>query len=175
MPFARGDIITINAVVPHQMRPSMRAKVVRVFRPSLDPGPFGGPPERIYMVAFDDGRVMQMPESCFEKEPAGHEASEPMKLIDLDAGTCRSIIDFLNLLRGAIGSPEWQGMSVDAFIDTMLFGGAELQPPYTIRVRGISTLPAELAADIKDFINAIDDYIERQCGPDRDERLEVAS
>jgi hypothetical protein len=127
------------------------------------------------MVAFDDGRLMQMPESCFEREPVGREPPEPMQLIDVDAGTCTSMIDFLTLLRAAVGSPDWQGMSFDAFIDTMLFGGAELQPPYTIRVHGTSNLPAVLAAEITEFIEAIDRYIEREFGPAREERLEVVS
>jgi hypothetical protein len=82
---------------------------------------------------------------------------------------------FLTLLRGAVGSPDWQGMSFDAFIDAMLFGGAELLPPYTIKVHGVSRLPQALAADITDFVQGIDHYIERHFGPDRDERLEVVS
>jgi hypothetical protein len=175
MPFTRGDIVKLSGIWPERLSPEACGKVVRAFPPSQDREPMGMPTGWIYMVMFDDGYIRHLPEVCIDAEAVGREDPEPTRYIDLDAKNCKSNLDFLKLLRDAVGSPEWQGDSVDAFIDTMLFGGAELQTPYTLRVQGTSSLPAGLASEITEFVNAIDQYIERQCGPGRDERLEVVS
>jgi ferredoxin len=68
-----------------------------------------------------------------------------MRLIELDGGEWKAPVDFLRSLAAAIGSPEWHGMSPDAFVDSMIWGGINsVQPPYTVQINNITDAPSEV-------------------------------
>jgi hypothetical protein len=72
-----------------------------------------------------------------------------LRIIELDAAHWTTALDFYGALRTALGAPEGHGWSIDAFIDSMIWGGINrLEPPYTIRVRGI-------ARSSKDVVDAV--------------------
>jgi len=74
----------------------------------------------------------------------------PIKIIQLDAINWHTVLDYINAMRSAIGAPKEHGNSVDAFIDSMIYGGMnELTPPYMIAIRNWSHLPAEIMNEIK--------------------------
>ncbi len=66
-------------------------------------------------------------------------------LVQLDAAGWSTPLDFLNALRAAIGAPDWQGNSPDAFVDTIFWDGCNrLQPPYHIQVACPENAPIEV-------------------------------
>src|SRR5579863_8694322 len=68
-----------------------------------------------------------------------------MKIIELDAANWTTILDFCDALLVGIGAPEWHGASVDAFADSMIFGGINaVEPPYTVRIRNTRQLPTDV-------------------------------
>jgi len=68
-----------------------------------------------------------------------------MRIIELDATKWKTVIDFYNALLAAIGAPKWHGISPDALIDSMIWGGINaVEPPYTIRISGAATLPKDV-------------------------------
>ena len=67
-----------------------------------------------------------------------------MNFIDLDASEWKTALDFYEAILAAIGAPRWHGRSVDALIDSMIYGGlSELDPPFTVRITHTENLPAE--------------------------------
>ena len=73
-----------------------------------------------------------------------------MRLIELDGGGWKNPLDFLQSLADAIGSPEWHGMSPDAFVDSMIWGGINsVEPPYTVQIKNIANAPTKVA----DFVS----------------------
>jgi hypothetical protein len=81
-----------------------------------------------------------------------------MRLIELDAGKWKSPLDFLQSLAGALGSPEWHGMSPDAFVDSMVWGGINsVQPPYTVQIKNITNTPSEVADYVFLMASVIDE------------------
>ena len=79
-------------------------------------------------------------------------AGKDLCLIDLDATNWRSILDFYAALLTALRAPEWHGSSVDALVNSMIWGGInEIEPPYTVRVFGIS----KVSQDIREEIEAV--------------------
>ncbi len=79
-----------------------------------------------------------------------------MCLIELDAGEWKSPLDFLQSLAGALGSPEWHGMSPDAFVDSMIWGGINsVEPPYTVQIKNINYAPSDVTDFVSVMISAI--------------------
>jgi hypothetical protein len=79
-----------------------------------------------------------------------------MRLIELDAEAWKDPLDFLQSLADAIGSPEWHGMSPDAFVDSMIWGGINtVQPPYTVQIKNIVSAPSEVADYVSLVASAI--------------------
>lgn len=72
-----------------------------------------------------------------------------MKIIELDAKDWRSFHDYADALRTALGSPDGHGTSVDAFIDSMVYGGMnKVNPPYTIRIKNTKNLHKDILDEI---------------------------
>jgi hypothetical protein len=100
-----------------------------------------------------------------------------MQMIELDASTWKTALDFCDALRDALDAPFWHGDSVDAFIDSMIYGGINgIEPPYTVRVRFTKEVPAE----VREAVETLQKYlsIARQehrvsTGEDVDVRLEI--
>ena len=60
-----------------------------------------------------------------------------MKTIEIDATRCGNPKEFARLLHDAIGAIPGHGSSIEAFVDSMVFGTmSELSPPYMITVNG---------------------------------------
>jgi hypothetical protein len=73
-----------------------------------------------------------------------------MRIIELDAGKWATDLDFYNALLAALGSPKWHGHSVDALIDSMIWGGINaVEPPYIVRVQNMSRLPKAVIDEIE--------------------------
>jgi hypothetical protein len=65
-----------------------------------------------------------------------------MREIDLDASKWATVLDFYDALLSALGAPDWHGRSINALIDSMIWGGINrVEPPYLIRIRGIARPP----------------------------------
>jgi len=67
-----------------------------------------------------------------------------LKIIELDAAGWRNALDVIHAFKSALGSPEGHGTSIDAFVDSMVYGGMNaLEAPYRIVVRNHSHLSGE--------------------------------
>lgn len=65
-----------------------------------------------------------------------------MRVIELDASRWKSILDFYDALLPKLGAPVWHGRSLDALIDSVIWGGINaLEPPFTIRVWHLAAAP----------------------------------
>lgn len=68
-----------------------------------------------------------------------------MRLVELDGRDWRTILDFANALLPALGAPGGHGASVDAMIDSMIWGEInDIEPPYTVRLINTAGLPKEI-------------------------------
>ena len=77
-----------------------------------------------------------------------------MKTIEIDASRCGNPKEFARLLHDAIQAIPGHGSSIEAFVDSMVFGTmSELSPPYTIVVAG--DLKPPVRAFVADLSNAI--------------------
>ncbi len=81
-----------------------------------------------------------------------------MRLIEINAGGWKDVHDCIRALLQAIGSPRGHGSSIDAFIDSMVWGGItqeQIEPPYTIRITNTKNAPK----DALEFIRELKDGI----------------
>jgi hypothetical protein len=79
-----------------------------------------------------------------------------MRVIALDAEGWKSPTDFLQSLAGALGSCEGHGMSPDAFVDSMIWGGMNsIEPPYTVQISNLNSAPKEVTDYVSLTISAI--------------------
>ena len=70
-------------------------------------------------------------------------------ILELDATHWRDCIDFYRALLEAVGAPDWHGMSVDAFIDSIIYGDINaIDPPFTVRIKGVASAPIEVREGI---------------------------
>ena len=77
-----------------------------------------------------------------------------MNVIEIDASRCWNRKEFARLLQETIQALPGHGSSVEAFVDSMVFGAmSELSPPYRIVVLG--ELRPEVRAFAADLSNAI--------------------
>jgi hypothetical protein len=88
--------------------------------------------------------------------------SEPtiqMTIIELDASEWNTSGDFLSALKVAIGAPDWHGLSVNAFVDSIGTGGINaVEPPYVVRVVNAR----RLGQDVIELIVAISSAVEKR-------------
>jgi hypothetical protein len=106
-------------------------------------------------------------------------APSTMRIIELDAANWKTVIDFYHALLAAIGAPAWHGMSPDALIDSMIWGGINtVEPPYTVRISSLPTAPKE----VRDHVELVKDdlveariYRKRHNGDDIDVSIVMAS
>jgi hypothetical protein len=100
-----------------------------------------------------------------------------MRIIELDAGNWTTVIDFCEALLAALGAPEWHGESIDALIDSMIWGGInDVEPPYTVRICSVRNLPK----DVLEYIEQLKSSLARaraefnqQRGHDVDVQLDI--
>jgi Barstar (barnase inhibitor) len=81
-----------------------------------------------------------------------------MRLIKLDASGWKVPLDFYDALLAALEAPEWHGRSINALIDSMVWGNINaIEPPYRILVARTSNLPNAVKKELDDAISAIND------------------
>jgi RNAse (barnase) inhibitor barstar len=100
-----------------------------------------------------------------------------MQLIRVDAKDWKTGDDLCQALTSAIQAPEWHGCSIDAFLDSMIWGGLnELNPPYTIQISNLEKAPDSVADIVKVLKSNLDEarieYRTRR-GHDVDVYLEI--
>jgi len=79
-----------------------------------------------------------------------------MRIIELDATKWKTVIDFYHALLASIGAPAWHGMSPDAMVDSMIWGGINaVEPPYTVRISDLSAAPQE----VRDHVQLVSDVL----------------
>lgn len=73
-----------------------------------------------------------------------------MRTIDLDAAEWKTVLDFYKALLAAIGAPAWHGISPDALVDSMIWGGINaVDPPYVVRIFGLSAVPQQVRDEVR--------------------------
>jgi hypothetical protein len=81
-----------------------------------------------------------------------------MRVVELNAQDWRTVLDYYNALKEALGSCEGHGDSPDAWIDSMIYGGMnEVEAPYIVRIAGTANCGDELRAEIRLLADAIRD------------------
>jgi hypothetical protein len=81
----------------------------------------------------------------------------PLRIIELDGSGWKTPLDFLQSLHDGIEQGPPHGMSPDAFVDSMIWrgmGGAE--PPYTVRVINLKSVPDEVTNEVLLMISTIE-------------------
>jgi hypothetical protein len=100
-----------------------------------------------------------------------------MRVIELDASTWKTPLDFMRALKTAIGAPEWHGSNLNAFIDSMIWGGINsLEPPYTVIITKTGDVPSNVADAIRVLSTALSEQREWKLshrGEDVDVSLKV--
>ena len=72
-----------------------------------------------------------------------------MRVIELDASSWRTVLDFYNALLAALGAPDWHGRSVAALIDSMVYGHINaVEAPYVLKVTGTARIPPAVKDEI---------------------------
>ena len=79
-----------------------------------------------------------------------------MRQINLDARNWTDITLFYRDILQAIGAPDWHGTSIDALLDSMVWGGInDLEPPYTVYVHNTSCLSYRIFEEVKNLQQSI--------------------
>jgi hypothetical protein len=77
-----------------------------------------------------------------------------MRTIVLDGSSWSSRIDFYKALLSVLGAPAVHGSSVDALIDSMVYGGMlEANPPYEVLVQNVA--PPEVRRGVEELSRAL--------------------
>lgn len=72
-----------------------------------------------------------------------------MRIIELDSTSWSTTKDFYAALLAGLGAPKQHGHNINALTDSMIWGGINaVDPPYTIRIRGVSRLPKDIIREI---------------------------
>ncbi len=72
-----------------------------------------------------------------------------MRAIDLNGEAWTKYSDFYQALLTAVGAPDWHGISIDALVDSMIWGGINtVCPPYVVRVHNIEAVPMDVRDEI---------------------------
>lgn len=68
-----------------------------------------------------------------------------MTIIKLDASGWLKDSDPYRALLEAINAPSWHGCSVDALIDSMIWGGINgVEPPYVVQIVNLTLVPTQV-------------------------------
>ena len=102
-----------------------------------------------------------------------------MHTIDLDASRWTKLQDFYDALLLAVGAPPWHGTGINAFVDSMIYGGINsLEPPYTIRIHHLRESPKDVLDEVeltKNYLGEHRAHFRAQYGRDVEVRLEILS
>jgi hypothetical protein len=76
--------------------------------------------------------------------------------VELDGSCWASKGDFYDALLPALGAPAWHGRNLDALSESLRSSRInEMHPPYTIRIRGLSTMQPDAREMVSRFANFI--------------------
>src|SRR5579872_15193 len=80
-----------------------------------------------------------------------------MKTITVNAKTFTNPVKFFAGVLKTLGAPDWHGLSINAFVDTMIWHPEvhSIRPPYLLRVEKIELMPNEVrtaATTLRDAI-----------------------
>jgi hypothetical protein len=77
-----------------------------------------------------------------------------MRTIILDGSGWKTVLEFYSALLSALGPLGGHGSSVDAFIDSMIYGGMlKTDPPYEVIVRNVSS--SEVRRGVEELSDAL--------------------
>lgn len=80
----------------------------------------------------------------------------PDPIITLDARQWRSILDFYEALLTALEAPFWHGTSINALVDSMIWGGINyVEPPYRVQIINSDAIPGEMRDEILETAGAL--------------------
>jgi hypothetical protein len=114
-------------------------------------------------------------------ESEGADIGRPvaMQIIELDATNWNAVLDFYDALLASIGAPNMHGRSPDGLIDSMVWGGINaVEPPYTVRISGLSAAPEEVRNHVQLVSDALVDgriYRKRHRGDDVEVSIVITS
>ncbi len=99
--------------------------------------------------------------------------------IKLDARSWTDVMDFYHALLLALGAPNWHGTSIDALVDSMVWGEINaVEPPYRIQIFNTGSLPSEAIREISNsrvaLLEARREFLARR-GKDVEVSLEIES
>lgn len=81
-----------------------------------------------------------------------------MRVIELSATNWRTVLDYYDALKEALGARPGHGDSPDAWVDSMVYGGInEIEAPYLVRITGTANCGDDLSAEIQLLADAIRD------------------
>ncbi len=73
-----------------------------------------------------------------------------MQIIRLDAENWKTVLEFYDALLVALGAPEWHSQSIDAMIDSMIWGEINaVEPPYTVQIRNLRKASRDIVDEIE--------------------------
>lgn len=102
-----------------------------------------------------------------------------MHTIELDASTWKTADDFYDALLPELGAPPGHGRNVNALNDSVIWGGMNaVNPPLTIRIRGLAGAPEEVVDEVKLAKRALDkgrEHFRAQHGRDIEVELQIVS
>ncbi len=76
--------------------------------------------------------------------------------IVIDGMGWTSIVEFSSALKLFLRSPSWHGDSIDAFIDSIVYGSMnEIEAPFRIRLINAQGWPEELRRHVREYIDCI--------------------
>jgi Barstar (barnase inhibitor) len=82
-----------------------------------------------------------------------------MNFVHLDAREWNTPLDFYEALLAALGAPHWHGRSINALIDSMIYGGInEIEPPLTVRITGNEHLPEDVKNELAFVVLAFGEH-----------------
>jgi RNAse (barnase) inhibitor barstar len=83
-----------------------------------------------------------------------------MRIIELDATNWTELLDFYQELIKMLGSPKWHGLSINAFVDSIVYGGInKIIPPFKIIIYNTNSISIILRNQINRDISYINEHI----------------
>jgi RNAse (barnase) inhibitor barstar len=80
------------------------------------------------------------------------------QVITLDASDWQDVVAFYDAACVAVGAPHWHGRNLNAFVDSMVYGGINaIEAPYTLRFVGLSNASDAVRSGVSEFIAVIND------------------
>ena len=72
------------------------------------------------------------------------------KVINISAKSWKTALDFCEDLLKGVSAPDWHGKSIDALIDSIVYGGINgIEPPYVVRITDTDQLPTSIMEHVR--------------------------